>query len=223
MSQFWVFSWSNSVLNMSENYAPMSQFSTMTTVCCWTLIITDICGVEAEFRPKPIDERGYSGAFSYLDGRCNDYLNKEICNYDSGACCGLQSANTYCYYCLCHSEWPRLPADVNHVNQKGNPGSKSSGLLSICLSPSKSIWLSQSDSVNLTQSMWFSQSDSVNSFLFAANTHWSVYKAKGIHSITFRVQHSADRYIKWAPSSHKKKLYTETSHFIWWTQYPGCC
>ena len=78
------------------------------------------CTLQSTFRPKWITWDEYTLGLLQSDGECNDQNNKELCNYDQGSCCGLISGEN-CFWCLCHSEWPRLPPDVNHVNAAGMP------------------------------------------------------------------------------------------------------
>ena len=35
------------------------------------------------------------------DGYCDDVINTEVCNYDSGDCCGSSIDTTYCIECQC--------------------------------------------------------------------------------------------------------------------------
>ena len=35
------------------------------------------------------------------DGFCDDMNNNEVCNYDSGDCCGLSIKKNFCVDCIC--------------------------------------------------------------------------------------------------------------------------
>ena len=83
------------------------------------------CDLLHEDRHNYVAFRQWNLYIVQANGVCEDWNNKELCNYDAGACCGLMNGRN-CYWCLCHSEWPRLPPDVNHINAIGAHGAGSS-------------------------------------------------------------------------------------------------